>query len=105
MNVVIANNKHDRIELNHISYKFPQSGQGGGRSTSIRESHQIHGGGGEADICDEPAANGDSSSKAHTASRGESSLPKVELMSGSHETSNSSVMKATFFRNLEEHVH
>ena len=95
---------HDRVELNHISYDSSQSGQGGGRNTSTRELHRNHGGGG-AGLRDEPTASDDSSTKAHTITRGESSLLKIDLIIGSHEMSNSSVMTTTPFRTLEEPVH
>jgi len=36
---VIANDKHDQIELNHISHESPQSGKDASCSISTRESH------------------------------------------------------------------
>jgi len=96
---------HDPVELNYILHESPQLGQGGGHSISTRESHRNHDGGGEAGLRDEPVANDDSSSKAKAATRSESFLLKAELISGSHGTSNSSVIKAIFFRNLEKHIH
>ena len=104
MNAVVTDSMHDRV-LNHISYEYSQSGQGGGRSTNTKGSQQNHSGGGGASLHDEPVAYDDSSSKTQSATRSESSLPKADLIPGSYGTTNSSVMKANFFRTLEEHVH
>ena len=100
MNAVVTDSRHDRVELNHISHESSQSGQGGGRSTITRESHQKHGGGGTG-LRDELIESDDSSSKVQAAIRSESPLLKVDLILGSNETSNSSVMKANISRTLE----
>ena len=104
VNAVVTDNMHGQVELNHISYDSSQSGQGDGRNTSTRELHRNYGGGG-AGLRDEPTASDDSSTKAHTTTRGESSLLKTDLIIGSHEMSNSSVVTTTPFRTLEEPVH
>ena len=90
----------NRVELNHISH---QSGQDGDRSSSTRESPQNHGGGGEG-LHDERAANNHNLNKTHAATKGESSMLKVNLIPGSHGIFNSSVMKANIFKTLEESV-
>ena len=45
-----------------------------------------------------------SSNKAQIVDRGVSSLLIMELIPGSHEMSNSSVMRVSLLRTLEEHV-
>ena len=62
MNAVIIDSRHDQIKLNHISHESSQSGQGGDRTTSTRESNRNHSGG--VGLRDEPAASDDSLSKA-----------------------------------------
>ena len=99
MNAVVTDSRHDRVELNHISHESSQSGQGDGRSTITRESHQKHGGSGTG-LRDQLIESDDSSSKVQAAIRSESLL-KVDLILGSNETSNSSVMKANISRTLE----
>jgi len=86
VNAVVTDKKHDRVELNHISYESSQSSQGDDCSTNTRKSHR--GGGG---LRDELSASDDSSSKAQAPTKDKLSLSKTDLIAGSHGTSNSSV--------------
>jgi len=89
VNAVVIDNIYDRVELNHISYESLQSSHGSDREINISASCRNHGGGGGAGLCDEPAANDNSSKKTHIANRSESSLFGAEQTPGSHGISNS----------------
>jgi len=75
---MIANGKHDWVELNHILHESPQSGHGGGQGINTGASRRNHSSGGGASLLDEPTTNDDSSKKAHAAIRSESSLLRAE---------------------------
>ena len=63
------------------------------------------GGGGETGFLDGSTAVDESSNKAQTVGRSDSSPLKTEPILGSHEMSNSLVIEASLFRTLEEPVH
>jgi len=74
-------------------HEAPQSGHGGGRGNVDRVSSSNHNGGGGNGLHNISTAIDSRSEKTHATERIESSPLKTELIQGSHEKSNSSVIE------------
>jgi len=74
-------------------HEASQSGYSGGRGIIDRALSPNHGGAGETDLRDRSVAVDNSSEKAHSAERVESTPVKIKLIRGSYEKSNSSVIE------------
>jgi len=91
-----------------FSHEASQSGHGGGRGTGIRASSMNPGGGDETGLYDGSVVIDGRSRKTHASERVKSSPPKIVLipgLPGSHEISNSCVIKAILLKTLKEQVH
>jgi len=85
-------------------HEASQSGEGGSCSNNTGTSRRDHGGGGEIDLRDRSAVKDSSSIKTNIVDKGTLSPLKTKLIPRSHGMSNSSVMRASLLRTLEELV-